>query len=197
MSETGFADRSAGGSPRAGSRAARPTRWREGSLRPCCQDPKGASTSERPTRRVEPERRRLRRTGPGLEILLRADSSYAREEILAWCEDNGVDYVIGLARNSRLVETIGWELADAQAEAKRRGRPPAGSPSLSAAAQAAEPAYPPWPHFACPPEGLAGGRAPSDPWRSPPRRRPPKPPCGRSPEAGSGTAEPAASCSSR
>ena len=48
---------------------------------------------------------------------------YAREEILAWCEDNGVDYVIGLARNSRLVETIGWELADAQAEAKRRGRP--------------------------------------------------------------------------
>ena len=36
---------------------------------------------------------------------------------------NGVDYVIGLARNSRLVEKIGWELADAQAEAKRRGRP--------------------------------------------------------------------------
>ena len=49
--------------------------------------------------------------------------SYAREEILAWCEGNGVDYVIGLARNSRLVETIGWELADAQAEAKLRGRP--------------------------------------------------------------------------
>ena len=52
-----------------------------------------------------------------------ADASYAREEILAWCEGNGVDYVIGLARNSRLVEKIGWELADAQAEAKRRGRP--------------------------------------------------------------------------
>ena len=34
-----------------------------------------------------------------------------------------MDYGIGLARNSRLVETIGWELADAQAEAKRRGRP--------------------------------------------------------------------------
>ena len=32
-------------------------------------------------------------------------------------------HVIGLARNSRLVEKIGWELADAQAEAKRRGRP--------------------------------------------------------------------------
>ncbi len=34
-----------------------------------------------------------------------------------------MDYFIGLARNSRLVEKIGWELADAQAEAKRRGRP--------------------------------------------------------------------------
>ena len=34
-----------------------------------------------------------------------------------------MDYVIGLARNSRLVEKIGWELADAQAEAERRGRP--------------------------------------------------------------------------
>ena len=65
---------------------------------------------------------RLRQRWPGLEILLRADSAHAREEILAWCEDNGVDYVIGLTLNSRLVETIGWELADAQAEAERRGR---------------------------------------------------------------------------
>ena len=47
---------------------------------------------------------RLRERWPGLEILLRADASYAREQILAWCEGNGVDYVIGLARNSRLVE---------------------------------------------------------------------------------------------
>ena len=31
--------------------------------------------------------------------------------------------IVGIRRNSRLVETIGWELADAQAEAKRRGRP--------------------------------------------------------------------------
>ena len=60
---------------------------------------------------------------PWLKILLRADSAYAREELLAWCEDNGVDYVIGLAKNSRLIEKIGWELADAQADAPRHGRP--------------------------------------------------------------------------
>ena len=87
-------------------------------LRPGNADPAGGVTG--PLGRIV---ERLRERWPGLEILLRADASYAREEILAWCEGNGVDYVIGLARNSRLVETIGWELADAQAEAKRRGRP--------------------------------------------------------------------------
>ena len=87
-------------------------------LRPGNADPAGGVTG--PLGRIV---ERLRERWPGLEILLRADSSYAREEILAWCEGNGVDYVIGLARNSRLVEKIGWELADAQAEAKRRGRP--------------------------------------------------------------------------
>ena len=87
-------------------------------LRPGNADPAGGVTG--PLGRIV---ERLRQRWPGLEILLRADASYAREEILAWCEGNGVDYVIGLARNSRLVETIGWELADAQAEAKRRGRP--------------------------------------------------------------------------
>ena len=87
-------------------------------LRPGNADPAGGVTG--PLGRIV---ERLRERWPGLEILLRADASYAREEILAWCEGNGVDYVIGLARNSRLVEKIGWELADAQAEAKRRVPP--------------------------------------------------------------------------
>ena len=50
--------------------------------------------------------------------------------------------------------------------------------------------YPLGPRFARPRAGLAGGRAPSDPRRSPPPQRPPNTPCGRSPEAGSGTAGP-------
>ena len=69
-------------------------------LRPGNADPAGGVTG--PLGRIV---ERLRERWPGLEILLRADASYAREEILAWCEGNGVDYVIGLARNSRLVET--------------------------------------------------------------------------------------------
>ena len=43
-------------------------------------------------------------------IVLRADSGFARDELMAWCEANGVDYVFGLARNERLVAEIAAEL---------------------------------------------------------------------------------------
>jgi hypothetical protein len=48
------------------------------------------------------------------KITLRADSGFCREEIMVWCERNGVDYVLGLARNDRLVEMIQVELGLAQ-----------------------------------------------------------------------------------
>ena len=66
---------------------------------------------------------RLRRRWPGLGILVRADSAYAREKLLAWCEDNGVDYVIGVARNARLARRIAPELLAARVESRSRGRP--------------------------------------------------------------------------
>ena len=66
---------------------------------------------------------RLRRRWPGLGILVRADSAYAREKLLAWCEDNGVDYVIGVARNARLARRIAPELLAARVESQGRRRP--------------------------------------------------------------------------
>ena len=48
----------------------------------------------------------LRRVWPEAEILLRADSGFCRDEIMSWCEANGVDYVFGLARNERLQRRI-------------------------------------------------------------------------------------------
>lgn len=44
----------------------------------------------------------LREAWPEVEILLRADSGFAREELMSWCEANDIDYVFGLARNPRL-----------------------------------------------------------------------------------------------
>ena len=45
----------------------------------------------------------IRARWPRVKILLRADSGFARDELMTWCEANGVDYVFGLARNERLV----------------------------------------------------------------------------------------------
>jgi Transposase DDE domain group 1 len=65
----------------------------------------------------------IRRRWPFVHIVLRADSGFAREALMAWCEANRVDYVFGLARNARLVAEIATELAAAQAAAKASGQP--------------------------------------------------------------------------
>jgi hypothetical protein len=65
----------------------------------------------------------VRARWPRVTILLRADSGFARDELMAWCEANGVDYVFGLARNERLVGAIAEDLAAAGAESLTRGGP--------------------------------------------------------------------------
>lgn len=52
----------------------------------------------------------IREAWPEVKITIRADSGFCREEILRWCEGNGVDYVIGLAKNTRLTAAISAEL---------------------------------------------------------------------------------------
>ena len=52
-----------------------------------------------------------------MEIVLRADSGFAREGLVAGCEENGVDYVFGLGRNRRLVERIDAAFAGAERDA--------------------------------------------------------------------------------
>jgi hypothetical protein len=67
--------------------------------------------------------RQIRARWPYVRILLRADSGFAREALMAWCEENHVDYVFGLARNARLVAMIERELAAARAAAEQTGQP--------------------------------------------------------------------------
>jgi hypothetical protein len=66
----------------------------------------------------------IRARWPKPRILLRADSGFAREELMAWCEANQVDYLFGLARNKRLTARISADL-DQVAEASRRTGEPA------------------------------------------------------------------------
>ena len=65
----------------------------------------------------------IRRRWPRVRILLRADSGFAREALMAWCEANRVDFLFGLARNDRLVEAIKTELAEAAAESAVTAKP--------------------------------------------------------------------------
>jgi hypothetical protein len=56
----------------------------------------------------------LREHWPEVKIVLRADSGFCREELMAWCESNHVDYVFGLARNRRLGKIIGPQMQQAR-----------------------------------------------------------------------------------
>jgi len=65
----------------------------------------------------------VREKWPDAEIILRADSGFARERIMKWCEDNGVEYVFGLAKNSRLTERIEDLMVRARKTAEETGEP--------------------------------------------------------------------------
>jgi Transposase DDE domain group 1 len=64
----------------------------------------------------------IRAGWPRVRIVLRADSGFAREALMAWCEANGVDYLFGLARNVRLEAAIAAELEAAAAASQASGQ---------------------------------------------------------------------------
>jgi len=65
----------------------------------------------------------IRRSWPKVEILVRADSGFCREEIMAWCENHAVDFVFGLARNKRLERKVASQLKEAERRSKKTGKP--------------------------------------------------------------------------
>ena len=65
----------------------------------------------------------IRQSWPEVEIMIRADSGFCRDDILSWCEEHGVDYVLGVARNGRLEQMIASEMDLACAEATSTGKP--------------------------------------------------------------------------
>jgi hypothetical protein len=65
----------------------------------------------------------IRRKWPRVRILLRADSGFARDELMAWCEANGVHFVFGLAQNDRLNAEIMSDLEAVKEKSERTGKP--------------------------------------------------------------------------
>jgi hypothetical protein len=66
---------------------------------------------------------RIRARWPKVRIILRADSGFAREELMAWCETNDVEFLFGLAQNSRLNVEIAADLAAAAEASVATGKP--------------------------------------------------------------------------
>jgi hypothetical protein len=65
----------------------------------------------------------IRSRWPRVPILLRADAVFAREQLIHWCELNGVDFLFGLAKNVRRMATIAGELAAARQHSEQTGWP--------------------------------------------------------------------------
>ena len=63
----------------------------------------------------------IRQRWPHVRIILRGDSGFCRDDIMAWCEANQVDYILGLAKNSRLKSMIETELAEAKSAHEQSG----------------------------------------------------------------------------
>jgi len=65
----------------------------------------------------------IRARWPQTTIVIRADSGFCRDDLMTWCETNNVQYVLGLAGNSRLVAKLAPEMRKAKRRAKRTGQP--------------------------------------------------------------------------
>ena len=65
----------------------------------------------------------IRDRWPEVKIIIRADSGFAREEIMSWCENHEVDFVLGLAKNQRLTRKIEKQLERARRTYLKTGTP--------------------------------------------------------------------------
>lgn len=77
-------------------------------------DPSAGSRKE-----IERIVRRIRAAWPQVHVILRGDSGFCREELMAWCEGNGVDYVFGMARNVLLEKIVAGALEQARQQFER------------------------------------------------------------------------------
>jgi hypothetical protein len=67
--------------------------------------------------------KQVRMAWPEVKIVLRGDSGFCRNELMSWCENHGVDFLFGMARNPRLRRIIGRQMQEAKMQWKETGKP--------------------------------------------------------------------------
>jgi len=87
-------------------------------LRPSHIDPSAGSRKE-----IERIVRRIRTVWPEVKIVLRGDSGFCREELMAWCEASQVEYVFGMARNPLLEKRVAEALEQARQQWEQTQQP--------------------------------------------------------------------------
>jgi len=87
-------------------------------LRPSSIGPAVGSRKE-----VERVVQQIRQSWPEVRIILRGDSGFCSDELMTWCEKNRVDFVVGMARNSRLEGLISGSLAEAKQQFEATPQP--------------------------------------------------------------------------
>ena len=87
-------------------------------LRPANQDASAGSVEE-----VERIVGQIRKSWPAVQVILRADSGFCRDGLMTWCEANKVDFVFGLARNTRLEALLDPFMMQAHAQQAATGQP--------------------------------------------------------------------------
>jgi hypothetical protein len=85
--------------------------------------PSGIDAAEGSVEEIERIVARIRAAWPEVEILVRGDSGFAREALMAWCESHRVHYVLGLARNPRLERALEPAFEEAEALCAESGEP--------------------------------------------------------------------------
>ena len=65
--------------------------------------------------------KQIRSVWSQVRIVVRGDSGFCREELMAWCEGEGVDYLLGLAKNDRLKAEIEKKMEEAKAQYQETG----------------------------------------------------------------------------
>jgi Transposase DDE domain group 1 len=87
-------------------------------LRTADQDAAAGSQAE-----VERLVNQIRQVWPTVQIILRADSGFCREELMKWCEEHGLSYVLGFARNARLRRFIEPQMQEAMQQHQATHQP--------------------------------------------------------------------------
>ena len=64
----------------------------------------------------------IREHWPQVRIIVRGDSGFCRENLMNWCEHNQVDYILGLAKNKRLLRMIGGQMHEAKQACEQSGQ---------------------------------------------------------------------------